>query len=208
MCVTSFKMGTTWSLQARKYIISVKLERLFRNVLYLQEAFEMTMCNAVPLNLGNVGGLQWSGEPKRLETEASSGQQLSSLNFSSPFDLNFPLPGEKGPSCLVKVRKVWRLWCWQRCAKCLKLKQKSLSICVSEFSLAAVTNCYKFRGLKITKFIILEALRQKSSVNLTGDKMKVAARLVPLWRLQGAISLSLFQLLEACDLFLHLPAQQ
>lgn len=67
----------------------------------------MMMCNAVPLNLGNVGGLQWSGEPKRLETEASSGQQLSSLNFSSPFDLNFPLPGEKGPACLVKVRKVF-----------------------------------------------------------------------------------------------------
>lgn len=60
-----------------------------------------------------------------------------------------------------------------------KLKQKSLSICVSEFSLA-ITNHYKFRGLKITKFIILEALGQKSNVNLTGDKMKVAARLVPL----------------------------
>uniref|UniRef100_A0A8C2R2W2 Mini-chromosome maintenance complex-binding protein n=1 Tax=Capra hircus TaxID=9925 RepID=A0A8C2R2W2_CAPHI len=56
---------------------------------------------------GNVGGLQWSGEPKRLETEASSGQQLSSLNFSSPFDLNFPLPGEKGPACLVKVYEDW-----------------------------------------------------------------------------------------------------
>ena len=82
-----------------------KRKRPFRNVLYLQEAFEMTMCNAVPLNLGNVGGLQWCGEPKRLETEASSGQQLSSLNLSSPFDLNFPLPGEKGPACLVKVRK-------------------------------------------------------------------------------------------------------
>lgn len=55
-----------------------------------------------PLYLGSVG-LQWCGEPKRLETEASTGQQLSSLNLSSPFDLNFPLPGEKGPACLVKV---------------------------------------------------------------------------------------------------------
>uniref|UniRef100_A0A2K6FTI8 Mini-chromosome maintenance complex-binding protein n=1 Tax=Propithecus coquereli TaxID=379532 RepID=A0A2K6FTI8_PROCO len=54
---------------------------------------------------GSVGGLQWCGEPKRLETEASTGQQLNSLNLSSPFDLNFPLPGEKGPACLVKVIK-------------------------------------------------------------------------------------------------------
>ncbi|ELK36774.1 Mini-chromosome maintenance complex-binding protein [Myotis davidii] len=52
---------------------------------------------------GSVGGLQGCGEPKRLETEASTGPQLSSLNLSSPFDLNFPLPGEKGPACLVKV---------------------------------------------------------------------------------------------------------
>ncbi|XP_058437327.1 mini-chromosome maintenance complex-binding protein isoform X3 [Marmota monax] len=56
---------------------------------------------------GSAGGLQWCGEPKRLETEASTGQQLSSLNFSSPFDLNFPLPGEKGPACLVKVYEDW-----------------------------------------------------------------------------------------------------
>ncbi|XP_011785697.1 PREDICTED: mini-chromosome maintenance complex-binding protein [Colobus angolensis palliatus] len=56
---------------------------------------------------GSVGGLQWCGEPKRLETEASTGQQLNSLNFSSPFDLNFPLPGEKGPACLVKVYEDW-----------------------------------------------------------------------------------------------------
>ncbi|KAB0405771.1 hypothetical protein E2I00_001612, partial [Balaenoptera physalus] len=56
---------------------------------------------------GSVGGLQWCGEPKRLETEASSGQQLNSLNLSSPFDLNFPLPGEKGPACLVKVYEDW-----------------------------------------------------------------------------------------------------
>uniref|UniRef100_A0A2K6U2F7 Mini-chromosome maintenance complex-binding protein n=1 Tax=Saimiri boliviensis boliviensis TaxID=39432 RepID=A0A2K6U2F7_SAIBB len=56
---------------------------------------------------GSVGGLQWCGEPKRLETEASAGQQMNSLNFSSPFDLNFPLPGEKGPACLVKIYEDW-----------------------------------------------------------------------------------------------------
>ncbi|XP_077933187.1 mini-chromosome maintenance complex-binding protein isoform X3 [Halichoerus grypus] len=56
---------------------------------------------------GSVGGLQWCGEPKRLETEASTGQQLNFLNLSSPFDLNFPLPGEKGPACLVKVYEDW-----------------------------------------------------------------------------------------------------
>lgn len=55
------------------------------------------------LPVGGVGGLQWRGEPKRLETEASTRPQLNSLNLSSPFDLNFPLPGEKGPACLVKV---------------------------------------------------------------------------------------------------------
>ncbi|XP_029466389.1 mini-chromosome maintenance complex-binding protein isoform X2 [Rhinatrema bivittatum] len=42
-------------------------------------------------------------EPKRLETEASAGQQQSSPNCSPPLDLNYPLPGEKGPACLVKV---------------------------------------------------------------------------------------------------------
>ncbi|KAH0514959.1 Mini-chromosome maintenance complex-binding protein [Microtus ochrogaster] len=56
---------------------------------------------------GGLGGLHWCGEPKRLETEASSGQQLNSWNLSSPFDLNFPLPGEKGPACLVKVYEDW-----------------------------------------------------------------------------------------------------
>ncbi|ELK30657.1 Mini-chromosome maintenance complex-binding protein [Myotis davidii] len=52
---------------------------------------------------GSVGGLQGCGEPKHPETEASTGPQLGSLNLSSPFDLNFPLPGEEGPACLVKV---------------------------------------------------------------------------------------------------------
>nr|XP_033796550.1 mini-chromosome maintenance complex-binding protein isoform X2 [Geotrypetes seraphini] len=43
------------------------------------------------------------GEPKRLETEAPVGQQLMSPNCSPSLDLNFPLPGERGPACLVKV---------------------------------------------------------------------------------------------------------
>ncbi|KAK2493804.1 hypothetical protein MC885_001160 [Smutsia gigantea] len=63
--------------------------------------------NAGAGQAGGAGGLQWCGEPKRLETEASAGQQLNSLNLSSPFDLNFPLPGEKGPACLVKVYEDW-----------------------------------------------------------------------------------------------------
>ncbi|TNM99735.1 hypothetical protein fugu_012768 [Takifugu bimaculatus] len=41
-----------------------------------------------------------NGECKRQETEAPSNQKTS----ASHLDLNFPLPGEKGPSCLVKVR--------------------------------------------------------------------------------------------------------
>ena len=43
---------------------------------------------------------QGNGDSKRQETEAPSGQKAS----SPPLDLNFPLPGEKGPACLVKVR--------------------------------------------------------------------------------------------------------
>ncbi|XP_045147557.1 mini-chromosome maintenance complex-binding protein isoform X2 [Echinops telfairi] len=56
---------------------------------------------------GGAGGLQRCGEPKRLETEASTGQQPNCLTPSSPFDLNFPLPGESGPACLVKVYEGW-----------------------------------------------------------------------------------------------------
>lgn len=40
-----------------------------------------------------------NGECKRQETEAPSSQTTS----ASHLDLNFPLPGEKGPACLVKV---------------------------------------------------------------------------------------------------------
>lgn len=43
-----------------------------------------------------------NGDCKRQETEAPSSQTTS----ASHLDLNFPLPGEKGPSCLVKVPSV------------------------------------------------------------------------------------------------------
>uniref|UniRef100_A0A8D2IZK6 Mini-chromosome maintenance complex-binding protein n=1 Tax=Varanus komodoensis TaxID=61221 RepID=A0A8D2IZK6_VARKO len=51
----------------------------------------------------DVPDIHGSGEPKRLETEASARHQMISLNCSPPLDLNFPLPGEKGPACLVKI---------------------------------------------------------------------------------------------------------
>ncbi|XP_034465077.1 mini-chromosome maintenance complex-binding protein [Hippoglossus hippoglossus] len=47
--------------------------------------------------------MQGNGDCKRLEKEAPSSQTAS----SSHLDLNFPLPGEKGPSCLVKVYEDW-----------------------------------------------------------------------------------------------------
>ncbi|KAK2535862.1 Mcmbp [Columba livia] len=53
-------------------------------------------------HLGSGGDIHGCVEPKRLETEASVGHHLISTNCSSPLDLNFPLPGEKGPACLVK----------------------------------------------------------------------------------------------------------
>ncbi|KAF0027238.1 hypothetical protein F2P81_019979 [Scophthalmus maximus] len=46
---------------------------------------------------------QGNGDSKRQETEAPSSQTAP----ASHLDLNFPLPGEKGPSCLVKVYKDW-----------------------------------------------------------------------------------------------------
>ncbi|OCT71317.1 hypothetical protein XELAEV_18034296mg [Xenopus laevis] len=47
------------------------------------------------------------GEPKRLETEAAGLQQNQPSSCSSAPDLNFPLPGEKGPACLIKVYEGW-----------------------------------------------------------------------------------------------------
>ncbi|NXK48211.1 MCMBP protein, partial [Chauna torquata] len=60
-------------------------------------------------HMGNRSGgdIHGCGEPKRLETEASAGHHLISPNCSPPLDLNFPLPGEKGPACLVKVYESW-----------------------------------------------------------------------------------------------------
>ncbi|KTG44829.1 hypothetical protein cypCar_00013327 [Cyprinus carpio] len=45
-------------------------------------------------------------EPKRQETEAPS-HDSSPSHCTSSLDLNFPLPGEKGPACLVKVYENW-----------------------------------------------------------------------------------------------------
>ncbi|KAK2852570.1 hypothetical protein Q7C36_007771 [Tachysurus vachellii] len=45
-------------------------------------------------------------DSKRLETEAPS-QNTSPSHCSSTLDLNFPLPGERGPACLVKVYNEW-----------------------------------------------------------------------------------------------------
>uniref|UniRef100_A0ACB8F914 Uncharacterized protein n=1 Tax=Sphaerodactylus townsendi TaxID=933632 RepID=A0ACB8F914_9SAUR len=58
-------------------------------------------------HLGSTADIHGSGEPKRLETEASATHQMISLNCSPPLDLNFPLPGEKGPACLVKMYGNW-----------------------------------------------------------------------------------------------------
>ncbi|XP_046885023.1 mini-chromosome maintenance complex-binding protein [Hypomesus transpacificus] len=44
-----------------------------------------------------------NGDSKRQETEAPSSQTTTPSDCSSHLDLNFPLPGERGPACLVKV---------------------------------------------------------------------------------------------------------
>ncbi|XP_077206047.1 mini-chromosome maintenance complex-binding protein isoform X1 [Paroedura picta] len=59
------------------------------------------------LGISSIADIHGSGEPKRLETEASATCQMISLNCSPPLDLNFPLPGEKGPACLVKMYGNW-----------------------------------------------------------------------------------------------------
>lgn len=79
----------------------------------LLDAMSCLLCISIkeymnPLLSGSGGDSHGCGEPKRLETEASAGHHLISPNCSPPLDLNFPLPGEKGPACLVKVRKVER----------------------------------------------------------------------------------------------------
>ncbi|KAK2099084.1 hypothetical protein P7K49_024535 [Saguinus oedipus] len=96
LCFTAEQLGITSGQDKEAKQISLVMY-------YLQDWIEKADLTVS----GSVGGLQWCGEPKRLETEASAGQQMNSLNFSSPFDLNFPLPGEKGPACLVKVYEDW-----------------------------------------------------------------------------------------------------
>ncbi|KAL2083636.1 hypothetical protein ACEWY4_021409 [Coilia grayii] len=53
------------------------------------------------------GDLQGNGDCKRLETEAPSSSSTSPPSCASPLDLNYPLPGEQGPACLVKVYDEW-----------------------------------------------------------------------------------------------------
>ncbi|XP_076142242.1 mini-chromosome maintenance complex-binding protein [Alosa pseudoharengus] len=53
------------------------------------------------------GDSQRNGDPKRQETEAPSSSSTSPPSCTSPLDLNYPLPGEQGPACLVKVYEGW-----------------------------------------------------------------------------------------------------
>ncbi|XP_075703860.1 mini-chromosome maintenance complex-binding protein isoform X2 [Rhinoderma darwinii] len=56
-------------------------------------------------------GTQHAGDAqekcKRLEMEQQVKQQGAALSCSQSLDLYFPLPGEKGPACLVKVYENW-----------------------------------------------------------------------------------------------------
>ncbi|TSK22691.1 Mini-chromosome maintenance complex-binding protein [Bagarius yarrelli] len=54
----------------------------------------------------NVSDPHRNVDSKRLETEAPN-QNTSPSHCSSTLDLNFPLPGERGPACLVKVYNEW-----------------------------------------------------------------------------------------------------
>ncbi|KAK3553949.1 hypothetical protein QTP70_016010 [Hemibagrus guttatus] len=54
----------------------------------------------------NISDSHRNVDSKRLETEAPS-QNTSPSHCSSTLDLNFPLPGERGPACLVKVYSEW-----------------------------------------------------------------------------------------------------
>ncbi|KAM4703692.1 mini-chromosome maintenance complex-binding protein isoform 2-T2 [Rhinophrynus dorsalis] len=56
---------------------------------------------------GDVPESSGCSEKKRLETEEQGVQQQKSPNCTASLDLNFPLPGEKGPACLVKVYENW-----------------------------------------------------------------------------------------------------
>ncbi|XP_076831599.1 mini-chromosome maintenance complex-binding protein isoform X2 [Brachyhypopomus gauderio] len=73
-----------------------------------EEDDEMDMQQQKELSSGpqNVVDSCRNVESKRLETEAPS-QNGASTHCSSNLDLNFPLPGEQGPACLVKMYEEW-----------------------------------------------------------------------------------------------------
>ncbi|KAI6066479.1 Mini-chromosome maintenance complex-binding protein [Aix galericulata] len=88
---------------------TVTLERQTRHKRSYEEDEDMELhpSKQKEQHIGSGGDIHGCGEPKRLETEASAGHHLISPNCSPPLDLNFPLPGEKGPACLVKVYESW-----------------------------------------------------------------------------------------------------
>ncbi|XP_042560954.1 mini-chromosome maintenance complex-binding protein isoform X2 [Clupea harengus] len=53
------------------------------------------------------GDSQRNGDSKRQETEAPSNNTTTTQSCTSPLDLNYPLPEEQGPACLVKVYEDW-----------------------------------------------------------------------------------------------------
>ncbi|KAJ8248413.1 hypothetical protein GJAV_G00241770 [Gymnothorax javanicus] len=56
---------------------------------------------------GSLGGSS-GGDHKRQETDTNTNTHAArSQPCPSPLDLNFPLPGEAGPACLVKVYEDW-----------------------------------------------------------------------------------------------------
>ncbi|XP_069468048.1 mini-chromosome maintenance complex-binding protein isoform X2 [Ambystoma mexicanum] len=70
------------------------------------EDMELHPTKQKELPAGNLSENHGYGEPKRMEKEAPTRQQITP-NCTSPLNLNFPLPGEKGPACLVKVYDNW-----------------------------------------------------------------------------------------------------
>ncbi|XP_060782068.1 mini-chromosome maintenance complex-binding protein isoform X2 [Neoarius graeffei] len=71
-----------------------------------EEMDTQTQQNDVVSGPQNVSDSHRNVDSKRLETEAPS-QNTSPSHCSSTLDLNFPLPGERGPACLVKVYNEW-----------------------------------------------------------------------------------------------------
>ncbi|MCJ8730498.1 hypothetical protein PDJAM_G00185170 [Pangasius djambal] len=71
-----------------------------------EEMDAQTQQNEETFGPQNVSDSHRNVDSKRLETEAPS-QNTSPSHCSSTLDLNFPLPGERGPACLVKVYNEW-----------------------------------------------------------------------------------------------------